>query len=717
MLGHTEAFKKLGDANYTYTRSLLAQLGYNESNKLTFELWYESSGHYPSSADQALLYKEALEDSGVISVTLKSASWANYKSNRDSEIMDAYVYGWYPDYVDPDNYAFLYWAGWLHTNYSNATQVALYDQARATANQTLRTELYAQIDGMAVEQCSVVPLYVSGAWAVTKPTIGGIYLDITQDMRYWLLYIAEAEPKTWTVDDDGPADFHTIQEAINAASDEDTIFVYNGTYYENVVVNKTVLLIGENRSTTIIDANGIDNVVDVKADGVVIEGFVIQNSGYDASGVHIGDYAHVTIRNNTIINNDLAGIDVWDSWYNSISENNITNNYYGIVLQYSSENTLRNNHMSDNKRNFFICGDIPNYFYHDVDSSNTVDDKPMCYWLDQHNRSVPSDAGYVALIYSSNITVQNLDLNNNSQGVLLVQTENSIIRGNTITNNRWSVYLLFSSNNTVSENSIVNSGFGIYLSDSSNNTIYGNSVANNYFGIDLSYRYVPSTNNTIYHNNFVNNTEQVIMSAHPSYANFWDNGYPSGGNYWSNYTGVDVKSGFYQNETDSDGIGDMTHTIDANNTDHYPLMAPINFFDAGTWNGTTYYVDIVSNSTLSHFYFNPDEGTFAHFWVKGETETETFGFCRVAIPKSLMWVEDGWTVLYGSYPLSYKTFSDENYTYLYFTYTNPPSGFTTITINGAHAIPEFPSFLFLPLFIVATLLTAITFRRKRAVQD
>jgi peptide/nickel transport system substrate-binding protein len=191
MLGHTEAFKKLGDANYTYTRSLLAQLGYNESNKLTFELWYESSGHYPSSADQALLYKEALEDSGVISVTLRSASWANYKSNRDSEIMDAFVYGWYPDYVDPDDYAFLYWASWLHTNYSNATQTALYDQARATTNQTLRAELYAQIDGMAVEQCSVVPLCVTRAWAVTKPTINGIYLDITLDMRYWLIYITD----------------------------------------------------------------------------------------------------------------------------------------------------------------------------------------------------------------------------------------------------------------------------------------------------------------------------------------------------------------------------------------------------------------------------------------------------------------------------------------------------------------------------------------------
>jgi peptide/nickel transport system substrate-binding protein len=193
MLGHTEAFKKLGDANYTLTRSLLAELGYNEANKLKFDLWYESSGHYPMSEDQAILYKEALEASGVIEVTLKSADWASYRANRNNEIMDTYVYGWYPDYVDPDDYSFLYWAQWLHTNYDNTSpeayrkQLALYDEARATLDITKRAKLYAEIDEIAVDQCSVVPLYVSSAWAVTKPNISGIYLDITQDMRYWLI--------------------------------------------------------------------------------------------------------------------------------------------------------------------------------------------------------------------------------------------------------------------------------------------------------------------------------------------------------------------------------------------------------------------------------------------------------------------------------------------------------------------------------------------------
>jgi peptide/nickel transport system substrate-binding protein len=188
MLGHTEAFTTVNaSGNYALTKSLLAPLGYNATHKLTFDLWYESSGHYPSSEDQALLYKEALEASGVISVNLKSAEWASYKKNRDDQIMDAFVYGWYPDYVDPDDYAFLYWAGWLHTNYSNATQVDLFNQARNTTDPDIREELYAQIDDIAVDQCSVVPLWVSGAWAVTKPSVYGIYLDITQDMRYWTI--------------------------------------------------------------------------------------------------------------------------------------------------------------------------------------------------------------------------------------------------------------------------------------------------------------------------------------------------------------------------------------------------------------------------------------------------------------------------------------------------------------------------------------------------
>jgi len=113
---------------------------------------------------------------------------------------------------------------------------------------------------------------------------------------------------------------------------------------------------------------------------------------------------------------------------------------------------------------------------------------------------------------------------------------------------------------------------GIHLFSSSNNTITANNISNNtlsgiYFGIYTN----PSSDNILFHNNFMNNTQQVYIES-SGYANVWDDGYPSGGNYWSNYTGVDEKSGPNQDQPGGDGIGDTPYTIDSDNVDRYPLM-------------------------------------------------------------------------------------------------------------------------------------------------
>jgi len=229
----------------------------------------------------------------------------------------------------------------------------------------------------------------------------------------------------------------------------------------------------------------------------------------------------------------------------------------------------------------------------------------------------------------------------------------------------------------------------------------GNLILNNSVGILLDV----SSNNSVCHNNFVNNTCQVYTYES---VNVWDNGYPSGGNYWSDYKGVDLCSGHHQNETESDGISDTRYTIDANNVDRFPLAAPITTFDAGAWNGVPYNVDVVSNSTVSDFYFYPDEGPFLRFNVSSQNGTA--GFCRVSIPKDLLWVEDGWIVYVGVQSLNYTIIPDENYTYIYFTYNH---SIKTVKIHGTHAIPEFQSYLVLPLFIITTLIAAIIYRRKR----
>lgn len=196
MGGHTDAFKSLGDANYAYTKETLAKYGYNENNKLKLELWYESSGHYPQSPDQATVLKSSLEGSGVIEVELKSADWPSYRVNRNQEIMQLYILGWYPDYVDADDYIFpfLHSSGgsWIHMNYNNPQMDGLIEQARAKTSASERNQLYAQIQDLFSQDAPIVPLFQGTAWAVTKPNVGGVVLDITQNWRHWLLFATES---------------------------------------------------------------------------------------------------------------------------------------------------------------------------------------------------------------------------------------------------------------------------------------------------------------------------------------------------------------------------------------------------------------------------------------------------------------------------------------------------------------------------------------------
>jgi len=195
MFGHTDAFLALGDPNYTKTQELLAELGYNQTNKLSFKLWFETSGHYPSSQQQATVLKSSLEASGVIAVTLDSADWPSFRTHRQNEDMEAYILGWYPDYIDPDDYIqpFLDSSGgsWIHHNYNNPQMDKLIAWARGNTTATARSSLYNQIQNLMVEDCPIIPTYQGSAYAVTTLKIKGIYLDITQSWRHWLVYAEE----------------------------------------------------------------------------------------------------------------------------------------------------------------------------------------------------------------------------------------------------------------------------------------------------------------------------------------------------------------------------------------------------------------------------------------------------------------------------------------------------------------------------------------------
>ena len=203
MFGHKDVFQSLGDPNYVRTRKLLAAFGYNATNKLTFDLWYETSGHYSQSAQQAQVLKSSIEASGVITVNLQSLDWPSYQSARNMETMQAFIMGWWPDYIDPDGntYPFVDSTGgkWLHINYANPQMDLLVESARGNASLSVRSALYSQIQDLMVKDSPIIPLYQGLVYAVSKKGITGIYLDITREFRYQFISSASAQPTTTMV--------------------------------------------------------------------------------------------------------------------------------------------------------------------------------------------------------------------------------------------------------------------------------------------------------------------------------------------------------------------------------------------------------------------------------------------------------------------------------------------------------------------------------------
>jgi parallel beta-helix repeat protein len=285
-----------------------------------------------------------------------------------------------------------------------------------------------------------------------------------------------------------PDDYSTIQGAINAATAGETVYIKEGTYVENVVVNKTLWLIGASREETIVDGRTTPrgNAIVVTADGV-------------------------TVTNLTTAN-DVTGI--WTaSSNNMIVENNIVNSSEIGIYVNSSSNTLDGNNVSE------------------------------CVF----------------------------------QGIQLSEASGNTVKGNTIEFCHQGLAINFSSNNLVTQNTVMNNiyeGDGIFLTESPYNTLTENNITSNSHGVGL----VGSNLSSFYHNNFVGNTYQVYdYAGTPPYVgvlqsgNYWDNSYPSGGNYWSDYAGPDIFSGPYQNLTGNDGIIDSPRVINEHNNDTYPL--------------------------------------------------------------------------------------------------------------------------------------------------
>ena len=267
--------------------------------------------------------------------------------------------------------------------------------------------------------------------------------------------------------------------------------------------------------------------------------------------------------------------------------------------------------MSGNRCNFGVLGSTLSHYIQNIDTSNTVDGKPIYYWVGEHDKQIPDDAGYVGVVNSTNITVRDLTLTKNGQGVLFAYTNNSMIEnvtasdnckygihlhyssnnniaGNTASDNSlYGIYLNYSNNNTLSDNTASEHGSGIYLSSSSNNTLTNN-TANSNSGVGIRLEY--SSNNTLTNNTANSNCNYYIspsfgcgiMLFHSSYNELTDNTANSncmegiflrfsGNNTLSNNTasnnGYDYDYGFgIRMSSSSDNM--LTNNTASNNTDY-----------------------------------------------------------------------------------------------------------------------------------------------------
>jgi parallel beta-helix repeat protein len=294
---------------------------------------------------------------------------------------------------------------------------------------------------------------------------------------------------------------------------------------------------------------------------------VIDGNGYVLQGIGNGNGFYWTSINNVTIKNT-----------------NIKGSNYGVSLDSSSGNTISGNIIAYGLE-MWLCSNS-------VVSGNTMVNAPgfgVCLYFSSTNtisgNKITNNAGGIDLWYSDNNAISGNNITDNIPanygiGVLLDSSDGNTVSGNNITNNRDFGILLYGylgnfllnhtiSNNTISGNSITNNNCGVYLQNAITNNIVGNNISNNDDGVC----FYNSSDNRFYHNNFVDNAEQVHFDT-SGCINVWDDGYPSGGNYWTDYVGIDLHHGPFQNETGSDGIGDTPYIIDGDNQDNYPLMEP-----------------------------------------------------------------------------------------------------------------------------------------------